>query len=112
MSAPAKVSEIRVGFTKGTRNYRFDLAHSSDGKKWKTIKKFTSSGKGDDIESFSFKPTTSGRFRLIHQGNNHNRWANIHTIELPGIAVADKLAMIDGEDEELSQRRLTETEDA
>lgn len=95
LSAPAKVSEIRVGFTKGTRNYRFDLAHSSDGKKWKTIKKFTSSGRGDDIETFSFKPTTSGRFRLIHQGNNHNRWANIHTIELPGIAVADKLAMID-----------------
>lgn len=95
LSAPAKVSEILVGFTKGTRNYRFDLAHSSDGRKWKTIKSFTSSGKGDDIESFSFKPTTSGRFRLIHQGNNHNRWANIHTIELPGIAVSDNPAMIE-----------------
>lgn len=95
LSAPATVSEIRVGFTKGTRNYRFDLAHSSDGNKWKTIKEFTSSGKGDDVESFLFKPTTSGRFRLIHQGNNQNNWANIHTIELPGIAVSDKPAMID-----------------
>ena len=43
---------------------------------------------------------TSQRFRLIHQGNNENKWSNIHTIELPGIAVAKELIKLEPKPEE------------
>jgi len=88
LSETARVNELRVGFDKGRRRYRFDLSVSADGRKWKNIKSFESSGKGNDLESFSFRAVSGKKFRLVHQGNSENAWANVHTIEVPGIRVS------------------------
>ena len=87
LSDTATVNELRVGFDKGSRRYRFDLTVSTDGRKWKKLKSFVSSGKGNDVETFAFEAVSGHRFRLVHQGNSENTWSNIHTIEFPGIKV-------------------------
>ncbi|MFP6764016.1 MAG: DUF1553 domain-containing protein, partial [Planctomycetaceae bacterium] len=87
LSGTARFGSVRVGFDKGLRKYQFDLAVSTDGRKWQNLKSFVSSGRGNDVESFAFDTVSGHRFRLVHQGNSENAWANIHTIEIPGITV-------------------------
>ena len=90
LSDRLSLSELRIGFDKGQRTYRFDIEHSSDGKRWAKHSSFASNGKGNDVQTFKFKELTSRHFRIVSQGNSDNNWANIHTVEIPGISVDSK----------------------
>ena len=86
-----RLEEIRLGFYRGNRRYKFDLLASSNGKKWRPIASFESSGKGGDVESFRFKAVETRFVRIVHRSNSKNKWANTHTVEVPGVKVAKTL---------------------
>ncbi|MEK6236131.1 MAG: DUF1553 domain-containing protein [Planctomycetales bacterium] len=85
----AKLAEVRIGFDKGDRRYKFDLLFSADGKQWKTGESFESNGKGNDVQAFRFQETEARFVRVLHRGNSKNAWSNIHTVEAPGVKTAE-----------------------
>lgn len=95
LSSAKSFTEIRAGFTKGERKYSFDLQFSNDGKSWTKAQRFESAGKGDGLQTFKFPSQTAKFVRMTHQGNSTgNDWANLHTLELPGIeAASDSIAV-------------------
>ena len=78
------LSKIGIGFEASERDYAFDVRTSSDGKTWGAPARFQSKGKGGTV-SYEL-PEAKIRFvRVTVHGSNKNDWANIHTIEVPGI---------------------------
>jgi quinoprotein glucose dehydrogenase len=85
-------STFEAGFSRGTRRYAFTIRTSSDGKKWEEAFSGKNAGKGDQVAKFEI-PETSGRFvRFVSQGNNENKWVNLHTFRIKGVPVSKKLA--------------------
>ena len=80
-----ELDQVGLGFISGTRIYAVELKASTDGKNWTPLNSFNSSGKGDGLETFSFKKTSLKFLRLISQGNNQNDWMNLHTFHIAGI---------------------------
>lgn len=91
-SAPVKLSEVSVGFVKGTRNYHFSISSSADGETWSTPIEKSSNGKGDALEAFKFDAAKATHLRIINRGNSDNDWINIHTITIPSVVLSDELA--------------------
>ncbi|MBG86208.1 MAG: hypothetical protein CMO80_04830 [Verrucomicrobiales bacterium] len=80
-----ELSKIGIGFVAGHRNYGFELKASNDGKRWKSLGKHTSPGKGDRVDDYSFSKTRLRYLRILMQGNNENSWANIHNVRIVGV---------------------------
>jgi len=87
LSRPIELSEVRIGFQQGTREYRIVIHTLLDGDDWNLNRSFRSNGEGDLIETFRFKPIKSRAIRIVCNGSSANKWANIHTLDLPGIDV-------------------------
>ncbi|MFT5105342.1 MAG: quinoprotein glucose dehydrogenase, partial [Pseudoalteromonas tetraodonis] len=82
-----ELSELRIGFHHGQRDYAFDIRLSNDGKAWSPPKKFQSSG-NPDVIAYQF-PKQKLRFgRITVYGSDDSDWANIHTIHIPGVSAA------------------------
>jgi quinoprotein glucose dehydrogenase len=82
---------FEAGFARGTRRYEFSIHTSQDGKKWKESYSGKSTGKGDQVNKFE-SPATSARFiRFVSQGNNENKWVNLHAFKIQGVKVSKKL---------------------
>ena len=95
---PFSFSEFEVGFSRGTRRYEFNLETSPDGKKWSQVFSGKSHGKGDAVKQFP-APNASGRFlRFVSQGNNENKWVNLHTFRIKGLSVSKKLVTVAAKD--------------
>lgn len=86
LSEPTKLAGVLIGFTHGTRNYRFEVQARSDSG-WKKLMEFQSRGRGDQAEAFAFPAVNTDEIRLLCRGSSANDWNNIHTIQLPGISV-------------------------
>ena len=87
LSRPIDLSEVRIGFQQGTREYRIVIHTLLDGDDWNLNRSFRSNGEGDLIETFRFKTIKSRAIRIVCNGSSANKWANIHTLALPGIYV-------------------------
>ncbi len=98
LSHATQLSQLEIGFDKGDRKYRFEVSQSSDGQRWTVVKSLESNGKGNDVQTFEFRPTTARYFRIVHKGNSSNYWANIHTIRIPDVAFDPKTAAIQKSD--------------
>ena len=85
-------STFEAGFSRGTRNYQFSVLTSMDGKKWNEAYKGKSPGKGDQVAKFETTETSARFIRFVSQGNNENKWVNLHTFRIKGIPVSKKLA--------------------
>ena len=107
LNRTTRLDEIKVGFHKGERKYKFEILASSAGKKWNSVGKFESDGKGNGIQSFKFKATTAKHFRIIHLGNSSNSWSNTHTIELPNVQVSKALKLTQASNEEIAKDNKT-----
>ena len=83
--AARELVALGLGFSRGERDYSFEIQLSSDGKAWDAPRKFQSGGKGEGVAGYKF-PKTKARFvRVTVQGSNTNDWANIHTLRVPGV---------------------------
>ena len=87
LSQPIELSELQIGFSQGERTYRFAIHARLDGEDWNLNRSFQSNGQGSQLEAFRFKPVRCRVVRVECNGNSTNRWANIHTLAIPGIDV-------------------------
>ncbi|MBG29739.1 MAG: heme-binding protein [Opitutae bacterium] len=91
LDGPLSFAEFEAGFSRGNRRYEFSLETSADGKKWHQVFSGKSHGQGDGIKKFP-APAAAGRFlRIVSQGNNENKWVNLHTFRIQGLSLSKKL---------------------
>jgi quinoprotein glucose dehydrogenase len=85
-------SFFEAGFSRGGRNYEFSVLTSMDGKKWNQTYRGKSPGKGDQIAKYQSPDSSALFIRFVSQGNNENKWVNLHTFRIQGVSVSKKLA--------------------
>ena len=83
--AARELTALGLGFSRGERDYAFEIQLSADGKSWDAARKFQSGGKGEGVGEFKFPKTTARFVRVTVRGSNANDWANIHTLRVPGV---------------------------
>jgi mono/diheme cytochrome c family protein len=90
-SSPIEVSSVAIGFYHGNRKYSFDIEVTNDGDSWENLGAFTSAGKNNNPETFRFKASSARQLRIISKGSSENKWINIHSLQIPGAKVSEKL---------------------
>ena len=86
LSEAIELAGIGIGFFHGQRDYAFNISTSSDGRSWQDQGRFQSGGRPGVI-LYPF-PGVSARFgRITVDGSDESDWANIHSIEIPGVSV-------------------------
>jgi len=80
-----EISKIGIGFANGGRNYSFDVRTSVDGSEWSKPVEFQSEKRGG-VEDYEVEKIRCRFIRVTVFGSDANEWANIHTIEVPGVA--------------------------
>ena len=87
LSSPVNGSELKIGFFRSDRRYRFVVSVATGKGPLQAVGSFVSDGEGGKRESFSFdQPTRFDRLRLTFQGSDANDWANVHSVEVAGVA--------------------------
>jgi len=75
-------SKLEILWSYGNeRKYKFDILASDDGIKWEKISSFTSSGKGEDYETYEFGKTVNTRMlKIVGYGSDKNLYLNMKEI--------------------------------
>ena len=83
LSRPMKLKGIGIRWLSGSsRVANFSLECSPDGRDWHTVYKGQSSGKTEQMETYSFPPETVRQIRFNGYGNNQNDWNSIYDFKL------------------------------
>ena len=87
LSEAVELTEIGIGFFRAERDYAFSISTSADGESWQDCGRFQSGGKPGIIR-YRMQPVTARFGRITVFGSDASDWANIHSIELPGVSAA------------------------
>jgi hypothetical protein len=85
LSAETTVEEVHMAWYRGDqRNYDFEIAVSTDGSNWTTVRNGSSGGSTLGLEAYAFSPTSARFVRITGYGNSANNWNAVTEVAVLG----------------------------